>query len=124
MNKVELAVIGELLLRGPQTEGELRCASRMESIDDLDTLCADLQLMKERGLIVYLTEENRRGTILTHGLYLPGELYRLRGQVKLDPRLDNVVSALCSWKAWPRRRHADRRWRPCVPNCRKCAVSP
>src|SRR5438270_7706773 len=36
LNKTEIAVIGELLLRGAQTEGELRGrASRMESIADL-----------------------------------------------------------------------------------------
>ena len=39
VGKVEMAVLGELLLRGPQTEGELRTrASRMEPIDDLDQL--------------------------------------------------------------------------------------
>ena len=39
VGKVELAVLAELLLRGPQTEGELRGrASRMEPIDDLDAL--------------------------------------------------------------------------------------
>src|SRR4051794_31787465 len=36
VDKVDLAILGELLLRGPQTEGELRTrASRMEPIDDL-----------------------------------------------------------------------------------------
>ena len=35
VEKVELAVLAELLLRGPQSEGELRArASRMEPIDD------------------------------------------------------------------------------------------
>src|SRR5688572_20572038 len=39
VDKVELAVIAELFLRGPQTEGELRGhASRMEPIDSIDTL--------------------------------------------------------------------------------------
>src|SRR5262249_53270855 len=39
VSKVEMAVLGELLLRGPQTEGELRGrASRMDPIDDLDAL--------------------------------------------------------------------------------------
>ena len=38
VGKVEAAILTELLLRGPQTEGELRSrASRMEPIDDLDT---------------------------------------------------------------------------------------
>ena len=36
VSKVELAVLAELLLRGPQTEGELRArASRMEPLADL-----------------------------------------------------------------------------------------
>src|SRR5262249_51541043 len=43
-DKVELAVLGELLLRGPQTEGELRGrASRMEPIEDLESLRAVLK---------------------------------------------------------------------------------
>src|SRR5262245_53337263 len=38
-DKTEMAVLAELLLRGPQTEGELRGrASRMEPIEDLDAL--------------------------------------------------------------------------------------
>src|SRR5829696_854322 len=38
-DKVELAILAELLLRGPQTEGELRGrASRMDPIEDLDAL--------------------------------------------------------------------------------------
>ena len=37
VDKIELAILAELLLRGPQTEGELRSrASRMEPIPDLD----------------------------------------------------------------------------------------
>jgi uncharacterized protein YceH (UPF0502 family) len=83
VDKVELAVLGELLLRGPQTEGELRSrASRMEPIDDLDALRAVLRPMTERGLVVYLTPEGRRGTVLTHGLYSPEELEALRAKFK------------------------------------------
>ena len=79
VDKVEMAVLTELLLRGPQTEGELRGrASRMESIDDLDALRAKLKPMAERGLVVYLTPEGRRGTVLTHGFHAPDELERLR----------------------------------------------
>src|SRR5438067_413973 len=44
VEKVELAVLAELLLRGPQTEGELRShASRMEPIADLDALRTVIQ---------------------------------------------------------------------------------
>jgi uncharacterized protein len=79
VNKVELAVLGELLLRGPQTEGELRGrASRMEAIEDLDALRAVLRPLAERKLVVYLTPEERRGTVLTHGFHEPRELEHLR----------------------------------------------
>src|SRR5262245_11117473 len=79
VEKVELAVLAELLLRGPQTEGELRGrASRMEPIEDLDKLRAVLKPLAERLLVVYLTPEGRRGTVLTHGFHNPSELDRLR----------------------------------------------
>jgi uncharacterized protein len=79
LNKVEIAVIGELLLRGPQTEGELRGrASRMEPIDDLETMRATLKALASRRLVVYLTPEGRRGSVATHGFHSPKELERLR----------------------------------------------
>src|SRR5262249_23049816 len=78
-DKVELAILGELLLRGPQTEGELRGrASRMEPIDDLDTLRTLVKRLADRNLIVYLTPEGRRGTVVTHGFHAPEEIQRLR----------------------------------------------
>jgi uncharacterized protein YceH (UPF0502 family) len=81
VNKVELAVLGELLLRGPQTEGALRGrASRMEPIEDVDALRTVLRPMAERRLIVYLTPEGRRGTVLTHGVHAADELERLRSR--------------------------------------------
>jgi uncharacterized protein len=76
---VEIAVLTELLLRGPQTEGELRSrASRMENIADLDALRQVLALLRDRGLVVYLGPEGRRGTMLTHGFHDAAELVRLR----------------------------------------------
>lgn len=81
VDKVELAILGELLLRGPQTEGELRTrASRMEPIDDLDALRRQLKPLVERNLVVYLTAEDRRGAMLTHGFHEPGELSRLKAR--------------------------------------------
>src|SRR5947209_9003849 len=78
-NKVELAILAELLLRGPQTEGELRGrASRMEPIADLEALRAALHQLAERRLVVYLTPEGRRGTTVTHGFHAPEDLERLR----------------------------------------------
>lgn len=79
VSKVELAVLAELMLRGPQTEGELRGrASRMEPIDDLDTLRLMLRSLAERRLAVYLTPEGRRGTMVTHGFHPPKELEHLK----------------------------------------------
>lgn len=86
VDKVDLAVLAELLLRGPQTEGELRTrASRMEPIDDLDALRAVLQPLVKRNLVVYLTPEDRRGAVLTHGFHDPQELKQLRARTLAAP---------------------------------------
>jgi uncharacterized protein YceH (UPF0502 family) len=81
LEKVDLAVLAELLLRGPQTEGELRTrASRMEPIEDLDALRAVLRPLAQRNLVDYLTPEERRGAVLTHGFHDPQELELLRAR--------------------------------------------
>jgi uncharacterized protein YceH (UPF0502 family) len=78
-DKVELAILAELLLRGPQTEGDLRGrASRMEPIDDLEALRGVLRRLVERRLVVYLTLEGRRGTMVSHGFHNADELKALR----------------------------------------------
>lgn len=78
VDKVELAVMAELLLRGAQTEGELRGrASRMEPIRDLPALRPILDSLKAKGLILSLTPEGR-GHTLSHALYRPQELERLK----------------------------------------------
>jgi uncharacterized protein YceH (UPF0502 family) len=75
VGKVELAVLAELLLRGPQTEGDLRGrAARMDDIKDVDELRAVLKPLADRGLVVYLTPPDRRGTVVTHGFHPPEEL--------------------------------------------------
>jgi uncharacterized protein YceH (UPF0502 family) len=79
-------VLAELLLRGPQTEGELRPrAGRMEPIDDLDALRAVLRPLVERKLVIYLTPEDRRGAVLTHGFHDPAELGPLRTRSLAEP---------------------------------------
>ncbi len=80
VSKAELAVIIELLLRGPQTEGELRArASRMEPLADLAVLQTILDALTPRGLVVYLSPPGqKRGVMLTHGLYPPEELEKVR----------------------------------------------
>lgn len=79
VQKAEMGVLAELLLRGPQTKGELRGrASRMDPIDTLDDLEAILRPLVDRRLVVYLAPPDRRGTVLTHGFHFPDELARLR----------------------------------------------
>jgi len=73
-NGPQLAVLAELLLRGPQTKGELRGrASRMAAIDTLDDLEEVLKPLAERRLIVYLGPPDRRGALVTHGFHGPDE---------------------------------------------------
>ncbi len=69
VNKVELAVLAELLLRGEQTVGELRGrAARMEAIKDLSELRPILASLGQKGLLLELTPPGR-GQVVTHGLY-------------------------------------------------------
>lgn len=84
VSKQEIAVIAELLLRGAQSQGELRArAARMEPIAGLAELKPIVQSLKERGLVVSLTPEGR-GHILTHNLYQPRELEKLRATHSQD----------------------------------------
>ncbi len=80
VDKVEMAVMTELLLRGDQTVGELRGrAARMEPIADLAALRVVLDSLKAKGLVVALTPEGR-GQVVTHALYQPRELDSLRAK--------------------------------------------
>ncbi len=84
-DKVELAVMAELLLRGAQTEGELRGrAARMDPIPDLNALRPILASLESKGLIVSLTPAGR-GHVLTHALYQPQEMEKLRAQFSSQP---------------------------------------
>lgn len=78
VEKVELAVMAELLLRGAQTVGELRGrAARMEPIKDLGELQPTLDALEKKKLIVFLTPPGR-GSVVTHALYLDRELDKVR----------------------------------------------
>ena len=61
-----------------QTEGELRGrAARMEPIADLTTLRAIVQSLRAKGLVIEMTPPGR-GQIISHALYEPQELERLK----------------------------------------------
>lgn len=80
VEKVELAVMTELLLRGAQTEGDVRShASRMEPIEDLSTLRNVLNALEAKGLVTWLTPEGR-GRVVAHTLYTPREMEHIRAQ--------------------------------------------
>jgi uncharacterized protein len=78
VEKTELAVMTELLLRGEQTLGELRGrAARMEPIADLAALKPVVDSLVAKGLMIELTPPGR-GQIISHGLYKERELNELK----------------------------------------------
>jgi uncharacterized protein YceH (UPF0502 family) len=85
VEKVELAVMAELLLRGTQTVGELRGrAARMEPIKDLAELQPTLDALHAKGLVVYLSPPGR-GSLITHALYLEREQEKVHREAGLLP---------------------------------------
>ena len=80
VDKAELAVMTELLLRGAQTLGELRGrAARMEPIKELSDLLPIVDRLREKRLLIYLTPQGR-GAVVTHNLYQPQELDKVRAE--------------------------------------------
>lgn len=81
VQRVDAAIMTELLLRGEQSLGDLRSrASRLEPIPDLKELQDHVAALHQRGLVVYLTPPGR-GQIVSHQLYLDEELAALRRSV-------------------------------------------
>ncbi len=80
VERAELAVMTELLLRGAQTLGELRSrAARMEPIADLPALKPIIDGLVKRRLMIELTAPGR-GQIVSHNLYGEPELAALRAR--------------------------------------------
>ncbi|MFK7766220.1 MAG: DUF480 domain-containing protein [Mariniblastus sp.] len=80
VEKVELAVIAELMLRGEQSLGDLRArASRMDKIAGINELRPVIVSLLEKNLMVELTPAGR-GQIVTHNLYQSDEIKRLRAE--------------------------------------------
>jgi uncharacterized protein YceH (UPF0502 family) len=73
------AVLAELLLRGPQTEGDLRGrASRLQELTSLEDVNSVLASLAEEGFVRRLSPEHmRRGVVWTHLLFPEDELARV-----------------------------------------------
>ena len=80
VDKFEMAVMAELLLRGAQTLGELRGrAARMEPIKDIGELGPIVERLRAKNLLIFLTPPGRGG-VVTHNLYQPQELAKVRAE--------------------------------------------
>ena len=78
VDKYEIAVMAELLLRGAQTLGELRGrAARMEGIADVAALRPIIDSLMQKELVISLTAAGR-GQIVTHNLYMPEHLEKVK----------------------------------------------
>ena len=79
VSKVELAIIAELLLRGPQTEGDLRPGQPDGAASRPPRASRRSGRPGRPGLVVFLSPPGqKRGVVVTHGLYPPDELERKR----------------------------------------------
>ena len=80
VDKAELAVMTELMLRGAQALGELRArAARMEPIADLAALKPIVEGLIAKGLMIEITPAGR-GQMVSHNLAPESERAESRGQ--------------------------------------------
>jgi uncharacterized protein YceH (UPF0502 family) len=78
----QAAVMTELLLRGPQTSGEIRSrASRMNSFNDLKAAQDVIDSLIEKDLIEAVTPAGR-GQTFAHKLYLPEERQHMVAKIE------------------------------------------
>lgn len=78
----ESAVMTELLLRGPQTAGELRTrASRMHPFSDLSALHTVVKQLCDKGLVEPMSPAGR-GQLFTHTLFQDQEKQYLSARVE------------------------------------------
>ncbi|TWT74193.1 YceH family protein [Allorhodopirellula solitaria] len=76
------ALMTELMLRGPQTVGELRTrASRMHPFVDLSATQAEVDSLVSQGLVFAVTPPGR-GQTFAHTLYTPSERQHLAAKVE------------------------------------------
>lgn len=86
------AVMTELLLRGPQTLGEIRTrASRMNPFSDLDVVKQVVDGLIEKGLVEALSPPGR-GQNFTHTLYQPQERQYLNAKLEKEAAASSSVT--------------------------------
>lgn len=82
LDNPQAAVMTELLLRGPQTIGELRTrGSRMHPLADLDATKSVVESLEEKGLVEALSPPGR-GQTFAHKLYPPEERQYLEARLE------------------------------------------
>ena len=82
LDSPQAAVITELLLRGPQTAGEIRTrASRMSPLADMSAAQEVINQLIEKGLVEPLTPPGR-GQTFAHTLYPPEERQYLGAKIE------------------------------------------
>lgn len=85
VEKAELAVVAELLLRGAQTVGDLRGrAARMEPIAGMSELLPIIDALIQKGLVQYLGPRGR-GAVVSHTFYSSNEMDRVRRDLGMGP---------------------------------------
>ncbi|QDT01641.1 hypothetical protein K227x_00080 [Rubripirellula lacrimiformis] len=90
------AVITELLLRGPQTIGELRTrASRMHPFDDLAATQTCVDDLIAKGLVEAVTPAGR-GQMYAHTLYPPVERQYLNARIEKQAAAEAASSSSSS----------------------------
>lgn len=94
LEKPQRAVLTELLLRGPQTVGELRTrCSRMYAFENLEAVSAVLEHLGQAGLAAPMPRVPGQSAIrFAHKLYPPGEQPETAAEVS-EPRGGAVTAA-------------------------------
>lgn len=84
MSEAQLAILGELLLRGRQQLGELRSrASRMRPIETQEQLKSELEALMALGLVASDGDLSRRGALVDHLLYPEQEAKPMPARVSM-----------------------------------------
>ena len=93
LDNPQAAVMTELLLRGPQTVGELRTrAARMYALRDLEAAKSVVQSLVSRDLVEAITPAGR-GQVFAHKLYPPQERQYLEARVEKQTAAKSAVVA-------------------------------